>query len=159
PMSSLRASLRSDPPAGLFHVVNMALNLVGGANLAWQERKATSFTVSALHSGSAAVGYRASEHYGGARARRTPGPRAAISGAAVSPNQGYHSSPIVGLIMMLFNLRLGWWLGNPARAEEVWRRDGPRWSFLPVLREMLGRTDDRSRWIYLSDGGHFENLG
>ena len=35
-----------------FHVVNMALNLVAGENLAWQQRKAESFTASPLHAGS-----------------------------------------------------------------------------------------------------------
>jgi hypothetical protein len=33
-----------------FHVINMALNIVSTKNLAWQERKAESFTVSPLHS-------------------------------------------------------------------------------------------------------------
>jgi Patatin-like phospholipase len=159
PMTRLRESVRPGQPGCLFHVVNIALNLVGGANLAWQERKAESFTVSPLHSGSASVGYRPSKHYGGPRGGITLGTAMAISGAAASPNQGYHSSPIIALIMMLFNVRLGWWLGNPANAKRIWRRDGPRWSFLPVLREMFGLTDDRSDWIYLSDGGHFENLG
>jgi hypothetical protein len=159
PMNRLREGIRAAEPDCLFHVVNIALNLVGGANLAWQERKAESFTVSPLHSGSAAVGYRSSKHYGGPRGGITLGTAMAISGAAASPNQGYHSSPVIALIMMLFNVRLGWWLGNPAKSKRIWRRDGPRWSFLPVLREMFGRTDDRSDWIYLSDGGHFDNLG
>jgi len=145
--------------AVLFPVVNIALNLVGGANLAWQERKAESFVVTPLHSGSASVGYRPSSKYGDRHNGISLGTAMAISGAAASPNQGYHSSPIIGLIMMLFNVRLGWWLGNPAKRAQIWRRDGPRWSFLPILREMFGRTNDRSNWIYLSDGGHFENLG
>ena len=34
-----------------FHVVNIALNAVATSNLAWQERKAMPFTVSALHAG------------------------------------------------------------------------------------------------------------
>src|SRR5436853_4179110 len=50
-----------DPKSNsLLHVVNMALNLVSGDNLAWQDRKAESFTVTALHSGSARLGYRVS---------------------------------------------------------------------------------------------------
>ena len=27
------------------------------------------------------------------------------------------------------------------------------------MKELFGRTDDKSTWVYLSDGGHFENLG
>ncbi len=159
PMSALRESLSQKAPGRLFPVVNMALNLVESDNLAWQQRKAESFAVTPLHSGNPAVGYRPSEQYGGPRGGITLGTAMAISGAAASPNQGYHSSPITGFIMMLFNVRLGWWLGNPASAARIWRRDGPRWSFLPILREMFGRTNDRTDWIYLSDGGHFDNLG
>ena len=48
----------------LFHVINIALNAVVTKRLAWQERKAASFTVSPLHSGSAYLGYRSSETYG-----------------------------------------------------------------------------------------------
>ena len=42
----------------------------------------------------------------------------AISGAAVSPNMGYNSSPSITLLLALFNVRLGWWLGNPGKAGE-----------------------------------------
>jgi hypothetical protein len=159
PMSALRESLSREAPGRLFPVVNMTLNLVESDNLAWQQRKGESFTMTPLHSGNPAVGYRSSEQYGGPRGGVTLGTAMAISGAAASPNQGYHSSPVTGFIMMLFNVRLGWWLGNPASPARIWRRDGPRWSFLPILREMFGRTNDRTDWIYLSDGGHFDNLG
>ena len=45
------ARLRSFRSYKPLHVVNMALNLVAGKNLAWQQRKAESFTSSPLHSG------------------------------------------------------------------------------------------------------------
>src|SRR5262249_39840879 len=48
-----------------FHIVNIALNVSSShEHLDWQERKAASFTVSPLHSGSAITGFRPSEHYG-----------------------------------------------------------------------------------------------
>jgi hypothetical protein len=150
-------------PHGPFHIVNMALNLVGGKNLAWQQRKAESFTASRLRTGSLRVGYQDSKHY----ASRAPGTQGftlgsamAISGAAASPNMGYHSSALLSLVMTLFNARLGWWLANPgAHGKGKWDHDGPTWSVLPILNEAFGRTNDESRWVYLSDGGHFENLG
>jgi hypothetical protein len=39
------------------------------------------------------------------------------------------------------------------------KHSGPRFSLGPLLNEALGRTTDQSHWVYLSDGGHFENLG
>jgi hypothetical protein len=82
----------------------------------------------------------------------------AVSGAAVSPNWCYHSSPITSFLMMLANVRLGWWLGNP-KHKATWRYNGPRVSWRLFLQKALGWTDDEEPWIYLSDGGHFENLG
>ncbi|MGH8247617.1 MAG: hypothetical protein ACREUU_14435, partial [Gammaproteobacteria bacterium] len=58
----------------------------------------------------------------------------------------------------LFNARLGWWLGNPANRDMSWRQ-GPQVALIPIVRELLGRTDEKGSWIYLSDGGHFDNLG
>lgn len=153
-------------PAKPLHVVNMTLNLVSGKNLAWQQRKAESFTASRLHTGSCRLVYRSSSEYGGSpklkRERAMPvtlGTAMTISGAAASPNMGYNSSPLLALVMTLFNARLGWWAGNPADKSDVWRKPGPNWGVLPFIYEAFGLTDDERAWIYLSDGGHFENLG
>jgi hypothetical protein len=144
------------------HVVNMALNLVHGENLRWQERKAASFTSSRLHSGGLCVDYRPSALYGGRYASTkfpiSLGTSITISGAAASPNMGYHSSSLLMLVMTLFNARLGWWLGNPRSARRIWTSPSPRWGIRPFLDEAFGLTTDTNSWIYLSDGGHFENL-
>src|SRR5262245_16162151 len=146
------------------HVVNMALNLVKGAELAWQDRKAQSFTVSPLHAGSLfEVGYRKSKNYSIGRKQSAAislGTSLAISGAAASPNMGYHSSPVVTFLLTLFNVRLGWWLGNPGRAgKSTHLKPGPKFAPWLLIAETLGRTDNNHPHIYLSDGGHFENLG
>jgi hypothetical protein len=140
------------------HVLNLTLNLVSGRKLAWQQRKAESLTLTSQHAGSRLLGYRDSARYGG-RKGVFLGTAMTISGAAASPNMGYNSSPLVSFTMMLFNARLGWWLGNPGPAgRRSWRMAGPRFAIGPVVREMLGLTDDQSPYCYLSDGGHFENL-
>ena len=158
----------------LLHVLNIALNLVGSKRLAWQERKAESFTVSPLHAGSSRLGYRPSCEYteGGI----TLGTAVATSGAFASPNMGYMmTSPVLRFLMTLFNARFGWWLGNPGNVpggsrlvsrvrrffdfEHAYRHDSPTLSLVPIVQEALGQTDDRSSYVYLSDGGHFENLG
>jgi hypothetical protein len=73
---------------------------------------------------------------------------------------GYHSSPLLGLLMTLFNVRLGWWLGNPGKAGEMtYPKEGPQWAAAPLFAEAFGQTTDQNRYVYLSDGGHFENLG
>ncbi len=149
---------------GPIHLINVAINLNQSIELERQERKAASFTFSPYHCGSTVTGYRRTiEHqhdskgsirYGGGM---TLGHAMAISGAAVSPNMGYYSSPAVTALLTLLNLRLGAWRGNPARRE--WNRSGPRIGWAHLLNEMLGNCDATSPYVYLSDGGHFDNLG
>jgi hypothetical protein len=139
-----------------FHVVNVSLNLVAGDRLAWQQRKAQSFTVSPLHSGNFELGYRPSAAFGGGI---TLGTAVTISGAAASPNMGHYSSPVIGFIMTLFNARLGSWLGNPGPAgDRTWTHSGPHSAVQSIVKEAFGLTNNTSSYVYLSDGGHFENL-
>ncbi|MBI5660162.1 MAG: hypothetical protein HZC43_11585 [Nitrosomonadales bacterium] len=149
------------------HLVNTALNLVHDDNLAWQDRKAYSFTFSPVACGfqyppnasQQGGGYYDSARYmGGVRL----GTAMAASGAAASPNMGYHSSPAVAFLLTVFNVRLGHWCPNTeARAIKpgAIRRESPQWGGEYLLKELFGLTDDESDFVYLSDGGHFENLG
>jgi hypothetical protein len=158
PLPSVPLS-HDQPPIGRppLHILSIALNLVGGDNLAWQERKADSFTVSPLHAGNHRLGYRDASEYGDAISLGTA---MAISGAAVSPNQGHNSSPIVTFLMTFFNARLGWWLGNPGPdGKGTYVRDSPRVSLQYLSDEALGATNDSRPYVFLSDGGHFDNLG
>lgn len=147
-------------PYRLFHVINMTLNLFHGENLAWQQRKAESFTTSALHSGCFHLGYRETKHYGGPEGLSL-GTAATTSGAAVNSNMGnYFSSSLVSFVLTFFNARLGLWLGNPGVAgDSSYQLAYPKLSVLPIISEAFGFTDNRSRFVNLSDGGHFENLG
>lgn len=106
-------------------------------------------------------GYRATEDY----AFPVPGFNGpnlglamAISGAAVSPNMGFYSSTPVAFLMTIFNVRLGQWLGNP-RHPITSRRATPRLGLWWLINELLGGTNDDAAYVYLSDGGHFENMG
>ncbi len=155
---TFRTSLRPRQGAPL-HVVNTALNLTAGEKLAWQQRKAESFTVSPLHSGSFYVGYRNSREYGGTDGISL-GTAVTISGAAASPNQGYHSSPAMAFLLTLLNVRLGSWLGNPGTAgKNSYNLAHPKSNLHPLGLELTGMSNDQSSLVYLSDGGHFENLG
>jgi hypothetical protein len=154
-------------PRRLFHVVNIALNVVSTKRLAWQERKAEPFTATPLHCGGAYVGFRRSNEYGDSMSTThgqgvALGTAMAVSGAAVSSNMGYNSSPSLSLLLTLLNVRLGWWLGNPGPAgdeDDAYKREGPKLAAKPLFDEALGRTTDQNPYVYLSDGGHFENLG
>ncbi len=150
-----------------FPIINTALNITSSRNLAWQERKAASFTFTPMH-----CGYEIQEPDGKTLPCFRPtadyvrdddgwislGVPITISGAAASPNAGYHTSAATAFLMTVFNVRLGWWLQNP-RYEDRWRRAGPKLALPLFIQELFGMTTDQSDYVYLSDGGHFENLG
>ena len=158
-----------------YPLINCALNIthdpVAGATdrLGWQERKAASFLFSPLHCGyRLAFGERGIDAFqktddfavkSVGRKERLPLAMAiTISGAAASPNWGYHTNAATAFLMTVFNARLGWWLPNP-RKPICWCKDSRSFSGRMLLLELLGLSSDRKDLVYLSDGGHFENLG
>src|SRR6266478_6397870 len=104
-------------------------------------------------------GYRASKEYGSYNGISV-GTAVAISGAAANPNMGFSSSPALGFLMAVFNVRLGAWLGNTnSRGQPTYRFSGPRQAIMPMFAEIFGLTNSHRRYVNLSDGGHFDNLG
>jgi Patatin-like phospholipase len=173
PLAKLQVSLHDSPAASHarpFPLLNTSLNVTRGKELALQTRKARSFVLSPAYSGYArpipempewqsAFGETrlAGSRHKGSERDITLGTAMAISGAAASPNMGFHSSPALAFLMTLFDVRLGWWMGNP-RIEKGWRQGSPAVGFWWLLRELFGAASDDSDYVYLSDGGHFENL-
>jgi len=164
-----------------YHIVNAALNLVNGKELAWQTRKAAAFTFTPAFCGfempsmgasgkaqirdeaargcfRATAAYRRKHKLSGADSVGIElGMALAVSGAAVSPSMGYHSSPPLAFLMTMFNVRLGRWFANPRKRH--WRTTSPKFGLRSLLSELFGHTDADADYVYLSDGGHFENLG
>ncbi|HKW35083.1 MAG TPA: hypothetical protein VJN92_18875 [Candidatus Acidoferrum sp.] len=151
-------------------ILNTSLNVVRGKELALQSRKARSFALCPTHSGytrplpgqahlQSVYGEtsQAGSLHRDARDGISLGTAMAISGAAASPNMGFYSLPSLSFLMTVFDVRLGWWLGNPEKPRP-WKRGSPLFGFRWLVRELLGATSDDSDYVYLSDGGHFENL-
>src|SRR5579859_8156429 len=108
-----------------------AMNITLGEDLAWQQRKAASFAFTPYYSGYT-VGW--TEARKGLRfngfvpteflyegdpngTKEVGGPNLATamaaSGAAVSPNWGYHTNSATAFLMTMFDVRLGLWIPNP----------------------------------------------
>lgn len=157
------------------------LNLSFGEDLAWQERKAASFAFTPLYCGYH-VGWTAGKKgdklsyngYAPTSAYAYPGgvnmaTAVAACGAAVSPNWGYHTNPATAFLLTMFNVRLGWWIRNPRKSDLGGKarpaagykeeRPSPRFPARQLTRELLGEVDDTSQFVYVTDGGHFENMG
>ena len=95
------------------------------------------------------------------RTQATVGTAMTISGAAMTPSCGYHTNRIFAFLMGVFNVRLGRWCPNPLRrsADDVIRRADPQSGIWWFVRELFGLATEKSAFVYLSDGGHFENTG
>jgi len=157
-----------------YHIVNTSLNLVSGEELAWQTRKAASFVFTPrfcgfemplmpdLHAARRGT-YRPTREYASGPnaadddAHVRLGMAVALSGAAASPNMGTHSSPPLNFLMTMFNVRLGRWCPNPLKSS--WTRSSPGIGLFSLIAELFGMTNADANYVYLSDGGHFENLG
>jgi predicted acylesterase/phospholipase RssA len=171
PLSTLQIPKESTDPkdARPLPILNTSLNVVRGKELALQTRKARSFAFTPIYGGFTRQQpeKKAWQSFFGPTKKAgcllpgypngiTLGTSIAISGAAASPNMGSYSEPPLAFLMTLFDVRLGWWIGNPA--GEKWKWGSPAIGFYWLLRELLGSTNDDSDFVYLSDGGHFENL-
>jgi hypothetical protein len=160
---------------GPFPIFCSTLNLTTGEDLASQERKGTSFTFTPLYSGYTVSwtdgeygekvsvnGYVPTQEYAYKHDGIHLDTAVAVSGAAVNPNQGYNSIPVLAFLMAFFNVRLGWWITNP-RKFDIWRaqksRPTPLFPLKYLLKELFGSANDKSNFVNLSDGGHFENMG
>jgi hypothetical protein len=152
---------------GPLHIVNCALNLGGSGDLALHTRHSDSFILTPFTAGSdyrhrdvsgvtRFVGHTDIETYGSRVRRTTLGQAISVSGAAASPNMGYHTSPVVAFLLTVFNLRLGWWFPNPDKCDAA--RPAPRFNLPYMFTELFGGADYRSNFLMVSDGGHFENL-
>lgn len=96
----------------------------------------------------------------------------AISGAAVSAGFGQINLGTLNIVLALLNARLGVWLPSPTYVNELrnfdgeWRSpEGPALRWIRVrrasylIKEVLGIHDRDDRFIYVTDGGQFDNLG
>ncbi len=168
PISSL---LTQRKYIGPYPLINTALSATDVSSLDRQDRKAESFifsplfcgfdfspTSSASSSGNRTFqyGYRPSDDFS-APGGPSLGTAMAISGAAVNPNMGYHTSAAIAFLLTIFNVRLGWWIGNPR--FDCWKRSSPRTGLAYLIKDLVGRSDIRSDYVCLSDGAHFDNMG
>ena len=168
----LTCLLASEGYTGPYMLVNAALNAtVITDELDRQDRKAESFVFTPKYCGfdcsrtrsasrsenkSYDYGFRPTEDYseiGGPEL----GTSMAISGAAVNPNMGYHSSPATAFLLTIFNVRLGWWIGNPRKS--TWRKSDPDFGLAYLLKDLIGKSDSKADFVCLSDGGHFDDTG
>jgi hypothetical protein len=147
-------------PTVPYPLICATLNIPGSRGDKLPERKADSFVIAPLYSGSAMSRWSPSAALDGF-GDMTLARAVSISGAAVAPNMGEKTSRTLSVITTLFNVRIGRWMRNPRQATgRGWLLRGL--NALPAMlyvRELLGIANREDEFVYLSDGGHFDNLG
>ena len=143
-------------PRAPYHLINAALNVPGSKNPAMQGRLTDFFLFSHAFCGSPLTGYMQTRAWESKDGRLDLATAMAISGAAAAPQMGLGTRRRLSFWLALLNVRLGYWARNPAKKARAYG-GAPGLSFL--LKEMLGNMDEHAPWLYVSDGGHIENLG
>ena len=141
-----------------YHLINAALNIQGSDFANRRGRNADFFVFSPLHIGSEATRYARTAEFEDAAPGLDLATAMAISGAAASSNMGSASIKVLAPTLALLNVRLGYWLKNPRYVGESGK---PLHHSTPLYlwSEITGRLYENSEAVYLTDGGHIENLG
>jgi hypothetical protein len=164
-----------------YHIINTALNVPGSSFANKRGRNADFFSFTKYFVGSEATGYVPMALAEAVTDGLNIGTAMAISGAAAAPNMGIASMRPLSPTIALLNVRLGRWLRHPSDILRLsaaskltrWWLGKPGPSYL--LREAFfksgttvretgtpgqsGKTPKRAGFVFLTDGGHIENLG
>ncbi|MDA9451173.1 MULTISPECIES: hypothetical protein [unclassified Bradyrhizobium] len=167
--------------AGPYHIINTALNVPGSSFANKRGRNADFFSFSKHFVGSEATGYVPTALVEKVTDGLNIGTAMAISGAAAAPNMGMASMRPLSPTIALLNVRLGRWLRHPADIRRLAKahpfakwwlgKPGPMY----LLREAFfksgatvsetgtpnedGGLPKSAGFVFLTDGGHIENLG
>jgi Patatin-like phospholipase len=143
-----------------YHLINTALNIQGSDYANRRGRNADFFLFSPLHVGSEATNYANTVEFEGVVPALDLATAIAVSGAAASSNMGSSSIKPLTPTLALLNVRLGYWLTNP-RYVPASPQNQPKHhsTALYLWSEVTGRLYENADAVYLTDGGHIENLG
>jgi hypothetical protein len=161
-----------------YQLLNTALNVPGSSFANRRGRNADFFLFSRRFIGSEATGYVETEKAELAVDGLDVGTAMAISGAAAAPNMGMASIRPLSPTIALLNFRLGRWVRHPHDiAERVTRLKrenkqqethlrripGPRYLLLEAFsksgKSVTQYHKGESGFVFLTDGGHIDNLG
>lgn len=142
-------------------IVNTAVNVPASCDPTLRNRRTARFELGPYFTGSSASGWTETAHYHGSV---TLANSLAISAAAVSSQAGHHTSGPLRMLLALANISLGVWIRNPLLApkndvvDPRFRRWGHFWIAYQIY-DLLGRNSETDPLLFISDGGHHDNLG
>ena len=154
---------------GPLPIHDATLDLAVGREPPWQRRRRRPFVFTPIATGFevlanqetaslAAHGYRPTEGYRQTGAGVTLGTAIAICGTGQSPAVGEVGTEAgMAFLLKIFNLRYGWWIGNP-RHRRTWFQIAPRVGVFTLLAELFGFNDATFPYVFLTEGGGYDSL-
>jgi hypothetical protein len=162
-LSALRRPAGGGQSCAPYHLINATINLGSDTQRDVRGRKGGFFLFSQRYVGSEETGWCETPQMEKVSHHLNLGTAMAISAAAAAPNMGAFTLRAFSFLLMLLNVRLGFWLPNPAFLKKATEGGASRpfWGPGPkyLLKEALGLFDTQGRYVNVSDGGHLENLG
>jgi len=160
---TLLSDLDKQPHWSPYHLINTNVILNNSFNQQYSGRLGDSFLMSSKYCSSDATGYVPTTQF--ALGSMTLATAMSISGAAANPHSGVgglgnSTSPFTSFLMTFFGFRLGYWVNNPANFLGRWRPLQRPNYISPGAGSLFGfGHKEKSMYIELSDGGHFDNTG
>jgi hypothetical protein len=144
-----------------YPLINTTLNIQGSDIANRRGRNGDFFLFSPLFTGSMATCYAPTEALEGLAPDLDFPTAIAVSGAAAAANMGAKSIRPLTPTLALLNVRLGYWLENPHYIARGTAKPAPvsRRVWVYLYNELTGRLYEDTDLVYLTDGGHIENLG
>jgi hypothetical protein len=152
---------RAAPRPGPFPIINSFLQAPGSENDEVRQDGGDNFIVTPLHCGSRCTGYHDLSSWWRKGWRGTEkyyrlSDLVAASAAALDTRY-VGQSKLASVLAVALNLGLGRWFLNPASEAPRGRWAWP--SHFDNFITLFDSHAETARWIRLSDGGHYENLG
>jgi hypothetical protein len=146
-----------------YPLINTNAILINDDDQKVASRGGDNFLISPFFVGSTATGWQDTLKYIELNGPLTLASAMAASGAAANASAGYIGTgitmnPLVSAVMSLLNVRLGLWVGNPRLRDPRRVRTIPTFLMMGISTGLSKHRRDR-RFLELTDGGHFENLG
>jgi hypothetical protein len=149
-----------EPQLAPYQLINTALNIQGSTHVNQRGRNADFFMFSRRYVGSEATGYVSTDAMQNVVQELDLGTALAVSGAAAASNMGAQSIKPLTPTLALLNVRVGFWVRNPRYIKDHKIKARLREFFnLYFLYELIADLREDSWNVYVTDGGHVENLG
>ncbi|TAL98656.1 MAG: hypothetical protein EPN73_01650 [Paraburkholderia sp.] len=147
-------------PGDPIHLINCFVQSPGTRDDKVQGRGGENFCISRLRCGSESIGYFPTSDWSSGKKKEDWRHQeiwrlVSTSGAAVDAHPT-RQSPMLNALHTMLNTGLGTWVINPSFKREH-RNFWP--SYMLNFAAALGGHNTKHKWLRLSDGGHFENLG